>query len=51
MKGRNIVLYVVMSVFLFLPQCVDVSRFIRLSNFWAILMVLFVWVKKLGQGW
>ena len=42
----NIVLYVVMSVSLRLPQCVDVRSRKRLSVLWAFEMALFVWVEK-----
>ena len=46
MMGRINVLYVVMSVSLLLHQRVDVRSFMRLSDFWVFVMVLFLWVEK-----
>ena len=50
MMGRSSVLYVVMSVSLLLPQCVDVRSFMRLSDFCAFGMVLSVWVENFSLG-
>ena len=43
--GRSNVLYM-MSVFLLSSQCVDARSFMRLSDFWAFVVVLFVWMEK-----
>ena len=58
MMGRSNVLYVVMSVFLLFPQCVDVRSFKRLSVFFLLLgwcclcrWRSLVWGQKLSQGW
>ena len=50
MMGRSNVLYVVMSVSLLFPQCVDVRSFRRLSVFFALVMVLSVWVEYFSLG-
>ena len=50
MMGRSNVLYVVMSVSLLFPHCVDVKSFKRLSVYFAFVMVLFVWVENFSLG-
>ena len=57
MMGRSNVLYVGMSISLLVSQCVNVSSFIRLSDFCAFVTVMLtgwrslVWDQKLNQGW
>ena len=50
MMGRSNVLYVVMSVSLLFTQCVDVGSFRRLSVFFALVMVLSVWMEYFSLG-
>ena len=50
MMGKSNVLYVVMSVSLLFPQCVDVRSFRRLSVFFALVIVLSVWVEYFSLG-
>lgn len=50
MMGRVIVLYVVVSVSLALPQCVDVSAFSMLIVCFALVSVLFMWLEYVSLG-
>ena len=50
MMGRSNVFYVMMSVSLLFPQCADVRSFKRLSVFFALVMVLSVWVENFSLG-
>ena len=50
MMGRSNVLYVVMSVSLLFPHCVDVRSFKRLSVFFAFVIISFVWVENFSLG-